>query len=103
MPRQTKAAPTTISDTWAASRSRSRPPNATKSSIARDPNAANVATVALPMTFSLSAKMAGMTIAARPARRSADRPASRERSHRRPITARPIIRAARGRRAVRWH
>ena len=58
VPRQTKTAPTRISDTWAASRSRVRPPKATNSSIASEPNAANVASVTSPMTFSASASIA---------------------------------------------
>ena len=104
VPRQTKTAPTAISDTCAASRSRIAPPKATNSSIASDPNAANVASVASPMTFSPSASMAGMTIAARPARRSAARPASRDRSHCRPITPWPrALARLRWPAAVRWH
>ena len=85
VPRQMKTAPVKISAICACSRSRIVPPKATKSSMASDPNAANVATVASPITFSLSASMAGMTSAARPARRSAARPASRDRSHCRPV------------------
>jgi len=55
----------------------------TSSSIANEPNAANVASWGLPITLSPSANMAGMTIAVLPARRSATRPRSRSRSHRR--------------------
>ena len=51
------------------------PPKSTRSSIAKDPNAANVATCGLPMTLLPKANMAGMIIAARAARRSAAKPA----------------------------
>ena len=56
------------------------PPKSTNSSVLSAPNAAKSAMVPLPMTTSLSAKHAGMTIAARAARRSAARPGSRARS-----------------------
>ena len=44
--------PTATSEACAASRSASVPPKSASSSIAKDPNAANVATVGLPMTWS---------------------------------------------------
>ena len=53
------------------------PPKSTRSSIAKDPNAANVASCGLPMTLSPKANMAGMMIAVRVARRSAAKPRSR--------------------------
>ncbi len=81
--RQAKTAPVRIRATWSGSRSRIRPPNATNSSMDSDPNAAKVAMTGLPITLMLSASRAGMTIAARPDRRSASRPASRDRSQRR--------------------
>src|SRR5271165_1253397 len=57
------------------------PPKSTSSSIANEPNAAKVASTELSITLSPSANMAGMTIAARPARRSAARSRSRRPSH----------------------
>ena len=84
VPRQAKIAPVRISAVWSGSRSRIRPPNATNSSMDSDPKAANVAMTGLPITLMLSASSAGMTIAARPERRNASRPASRVRSQRTP-------------------
>ena len=43
----------------------------TSNSIANEPNAANVAMIGLPITLSPSANIAGITIAALAARRSA--------------------------------
>ena len=59
------------------------PPKSTRSSIAKDPNAANVASCGLPMTLLPKANRAGMIIAVRVARRSAAKPRSRWPSHRR--------------------
>ena len=81
--RQTNTPPVTASAACAWSRSAIGPPKSTRSSIAKDPNAANVATCGLPMTLSPKANMAGMMIAARVARRSAAKPRSRWPSHRR--------------------
>ena len=81
--RQTNTPPVTASAASAWSRSAMGPPKSTRSSIAKDPNAANVATCGLPMTLSPKANMAGMTIAARVARRNAAKPRSRWPSHRR--------------------
>ncbi len=61
----------------AASRSPSVPPKSASRSIANEPNAANVATSALPITWDPTANSAGMTIAVRAARRVARRPPSR--------------------------
>ena len=80
---QTNTPPVTASAASAWSRSATGPPKSTRSSIAKDPNAANVATCGLPMTLSPKANKAGMTIAARVARRSAAKPRSRWPSHRR--------------------
>ena len=77
VPVQTTTAPTTARAACACSRSRIGPLKSTSSSIAKDPNAANVATSPLPITLSPRANMAGITIAVRPARRSAARPRSR--------------------------
>jgi hypothetical protein len=81
VPRQTNTPPATASAACAWSRSRIGPLKSTSSSIAKDPKAANVASTALPMTLSPSANMAGMTIAVRPARRSAAKSRSRWPSH----------------------
>ena len=81
--RQTNTPPVTASAACAWSRSVIGPPKSARSSIAKDPNAANVATCGLPMTLSPTANMAGMIIAARAARRSAAKPRSRWPSHRR--------------------
>jgi hypothetical protein len=74
------AAPTTASDAYAIKRLRIGPPNSTSTSIAKEPNAANVATCGLPITLSANANTAGITIAARAALRSATNPGSRIRS-----------------------
>ena len=63
MPRQTKTAPATASAACACSRSRIGPAKSTSSSIANEPNAANVATVGLPITLSPRANIAGITSA----------------------------------------
>ena len=81
VPRQTSAAPATASASSACSRARIEPLNSTNSSSAKEPNAANVAMVALPITSVLRASIAGITTAARPARRSAMKPGSRCFSH----------------------
>src|SRR5215472_3532197 len=81
--RQTNTPPVTASAACAWSRSAMGPPKSTSSSIAKDPNAANVASCGLPMTLSPKANMAGMMIAARVARRRAAKPRSRWPSHRR--------------------
>ena len=75
--RQTNTPPVTASAACAWSRSAMGPPKSARSSIAKDPNAAYVATCGLPMTLSPTANMAGMIIAARAARRSAAKPRSR--------------------------
>jgi len=80
VPRHTKTPQTTESANWACRRSRIGPVKSTSSTMAKEPNAANVASAGLPMTRSPSANIAGMTIAARPARRSARRPGSWARS-----------------------
>ena len=80
--RQTNTPPVTASAACAWSRSVMGPPKSTRSSIAKDPNAAYVATCGLPMTLSPSANRAGMIIAARVARRRAAKPRSRWPSHR---------------------
>ncbi len=77
----TNARPRRASAACACRRSRIGPPKSTSSSIANEPNAANVATTGLPITLSPSANIAGITIAARPARRSAARSRSRRPSH----------------------
>src|ERR1700722_19356573 len=84
--RQTNTPPVTASAASAWSRSAIGPPKSTRSSIAKDPNAANVANCGLPMTLSPSANMAGMMIAARVARRSAAKSQSRWPNHRRGCT-----------------
>ena len=61
----------TASVAWLRSRSRIGPTKSTSSSIANEPKAAKVATTGFPITSVPSAKSAGMTIAVRPARRSA--------------------------------
>src|SRR5215212_4534072 len=76
VPRQTSSAPATASDAWASSRSRNSPPKSTSTNIANDPKAANVATAGLPITLSPNANIAGMTTAARAARRRARKPGS---------------------------
>ncbi len=71
VPRQTSAHPASASAACARRRSSSGPPKSTSSSIANEPNAANVASAGLAITSSPNANIAGITIAARPARRSA--------------------------------
>ena len=80
--RQTNTPPTMASAACAWSRSAIGPPKSTRSSIANDPNAANVANCGLPMTLSPKANMDGMMIAALVARRSAAKSRSRWPSHR---------------------
>ncbi len=80
VPSVTNTAPTATSRRWAWTRSRIGPPKSTSRSRAKEPNAANVANVASPITFSPNANSAGMTIAVRPARRSAPSPGSWRRS-----------------------
>src|SRR5271163_1740905 len=73
VPRQINAQHATTSVAWLRRRSSIGPRKSTITSIANDPNAANNAVVASPITSSQNAKTAGITIAARPARRSAAR------------------------------
>ena len=74
----------------AASRSPSVPPKSASSSIANEPNAANVATSGFPMTWDPTANSAGMTIAVRAARRVARKPPSRASNQlRAPLTPSP--------------
>ena len=80
VPRHTNTPPVTASAACACSRARIGPAKSTSSSIANEPNAANVANAGLPITRSPSANIAGMTSAVRPARRSAANPRSRSRS-----------------------
>ena len=75
VPRHTNTPPATASAACACSRSRIGPGKSTSSSIANEPKAANVANAGLPITRSPSANIAGMTSAARPARRSGGEPA----------------------------
>ena len=82
VPTQTRTPPVRASVACDCSRSRIGPLKSTSTSVANDPNAANVATLRLPMTRSPSANREGMTIAARAARRSAARSRSRVRSQR---------------------
>ncbi len=72
VPTQTRTPPTSASATCACSRAARGPPKSTSSSIAKEPNAANVATSALPITRLPTANRPGITIAVRPARRSAE-------------------------------
>ena len=80
VPMQTNAAPVAASAVCACSRERIGPPKSTSSSIANAPIAAKIDTVGLPITWEPSANSAGITSAARPARRSADSPGSCARS-----------------------
>jgi hypothetical protein len=82
----TNTAPTAASTRCAWRRSRIGPPKSTSRSMAKEPKAAKVASVGLPITFSPRANAAGITSAVRPARRSAARPRSRARSQPREIT-----------------
>jgi hypothetical protein len=89
VPRQTNAPPVRASASWACRRSRNEPPKSTSSSMENEPNAANVATAGSPISLSASANIAGITTAARPARRSAARSRSRSASHCRGCTSLP--------------
>jgi hypothetical protein len=71
----------TASAACASSRARIGPLKSTSSSIANEPKTAKMASVGLAITSLPSANIAGMTIAARAARRSAANPRSRSRSH----------------------
>jgi hypothetical protein len=71
----------TASATWLRSRSRVAPRKSTSSSIANEPNAANVATVGFAITWTPTANSAGMISAVRTARRSAAKSGSRLPSH----------------------
>jgi hypothetical protein len=81
VPRHTNAPQTRESAACACRRPRMGPLKSTSRSIAKEPKAAKVATIGLPITRSPSANIAGITIAVRPARRSARRPGSCARSH----------------------
>jgi hypothetical protein len=81
VPSVTRTSPVSASAACACSRSRSGPLKSASSSIANEPNAANVARIGLAITSSPSANIAGITIAARPARRSAAKSRSRWPSH----------------------
>ena len=100
VPTQTNTAPTSASATCARTRSPVEPPKSTSNSIAKEPNAAKVARSALSSTVAPRANMAGMTIAVRPARRSAANPRSRSCSRRsklhRHIIRHPSTAQARG-------
>ena len=78
MPSTTSTAPASASASCERRRSAIGPENDASSRLAKEPNAANAATCGLPITFTLSANSAGITIAVRPARRSASRPPSRD-------------------------
>ncbi len=73
------AAPANASATYAVTRLRVGPLNSTRTSIANDPKAANVATCASPITLSANANTDGITIAARTALRNDTQPGSRMR------------------------
>jgi hypothetical protein len=88
VPRQMRTAQATTSELWASTRSRSGPEKSTSSSIANEPNAANVARIGLPITLSPIANIAGMISAARAARRRAAYPGSCVRSQSQPGTVR---------------
>ena len=66
VPRHTNTPPVTASAACARSRARIGPAKSTSSSIANEPNAANVANAGLPITRSPSANIAGMTSAGSP-------------------------------------
>ena len=68
VPTHTSAAVASASVACAHRRSGIGPPNSTSRSIAKAPNAANVASVASPRTMSPNANSAGITIAVRAAR-----------------------------------
>jgi hypothetical protein len=76
VPKQISNAQHTPSAAWSRRRSLIAPEKSTSSSIANDPNAANVATVGLPIALSPRANIAGISNAARAARRSAPYPGS---------------------------
>ena len=78
VPSTTNTAPASASASWERRRSAIGPENDASPRLAKAPNAANAATWGLPITFTLSANSAGITIAVRPARRSASRPPSRD-------------------------
>ncbi len=80
VPTHTNTPPTTARAACARRRSRIGPLKSTSSSIANEPNAAKVASIGLSNTRSPRANIAGITIAARAARRSAISPRSRVRS-----------------------
>ena len=81
VPRLMNTKPTPASAACACKRLRIGPPKSTSSSSANEPNAPNVATAGLPITSVPRANMHGITIAARAARRSAENPGSRARTH----------------------
>ena len=97
VPTHTRTPPASASVACDCSRSRIGPLKSTSTSVAKDPKAANVATLRLPMTRSPSANSDGMTIAARAARRSAARSRSRVRSQRTNMAAVSSARARRPR------
>src|SRR5262249_27965117 len=70
VPTLISATPATASATYAPARVASAPVKLTKSSSAKEPNAANVATCALPIACEPIANTVGTTTAARIARRS---------------------------------
>ncbi len=82
VPTQMNTAPTRQSDTCASTRSLIGPPKSTSNSSAKEPNAAKVASSGLSSTSAPTANIAGITIAVRPARRSAAKPRSRSFSRR---------------------
>ena len=92
VPTQMRPAPAAASATCETTRSRIGPLKSTSRSSANEPKAANVAIAGLWMTSSPSAKTAGMTIAPRPARRSAARAGSRARTHAIAALRTPFIR-----------
>ncbi len=76
VPRHTKTAPTTASQDCAWRRSRSGPLKSTSISMANEPNAEKIATSAFRRTTLPKANSTGITMAVRPARRSAANPGS---------------------------
>jgi len=80
VPMQTSMPLATASAIWFCTRTRIGPAKSTSNNMAKEPRAAKVAIVGLPMTLSPMANSAGMTIAVRPARRRAARSRSRARS-----------------------
>ena len=77
VPTHTRHAPASPSAACDPSRVRIGPVKSTRSSIENEPNAAKTAKFGFPTTFSPTANAAGITIAPRPARRSAARFGSR--------------------------